>query len=384
MSDVRSYLDYCAQDARLKRVSRMIPDKGPLDLKTAAPVLSTAREYLKNYGVSRAEVARALGTSDTYISLLFSESDHGQLFKSGSQLPPDTRDKLIRALNAWLEADFRARMAERPANYVHHAASKLIDQAFRMIHRARVIGIVDGPAGLGKSLTAQYVASELPGTLYICVDDDSQTAGGLRRKIHAACQLRRRARQTVTFQAIVDRLRGSGRLVIIDQAHDLRGDRVWKFLLYLHDQCDRLPIALLGTKDLHQRTRDDEDPEYGQLSSRIGYRLHLWPTLATVGDGGRRKRWISIPELRKAFASCKLHVSGDAWKILAEMANWETGLLRRMRNVLDLAETIATAAGDDEINVAHLEGALQLVDGEHRPVAMPQYDEEDAAYAATA
>lgn len=365
----KSFWDQAAQEARIRKVSRMIPDNATLTQHNINEILAAALEYMAQFDISRVQLARAIGTNEAYLS---------DLFNRKRDLPVATRDKLLRAINNWMEEDLRARTARKPENFVELRSSRRIIEAARHIKAARTIGVVDGPAGVGKSLTANYLASELPGTMVVTVDYDCRTARGLLKKIYLASKLRRNARANPHLADVVDRLAGSGRLLVIDQAHDLLNAAAFKLIQDLHDACE-LPILLLGTVDIHRQLTDDEDPQFGQLASRIGLRIHLFDELFRSGKGGRRLQWVSVDELRQIFDHGKLKLHTDTLRLLCQIANWDVGHLRRVKWLVRYAEGIARAAKARAILPAHLEKAIEMVAGERRPLPPLERADADAA-----
>lgn len=357
-----------AQEARIARIARMLPNEGELTCQMIGEVVETAQQYLAEFAISQVALARGLGTNQSYISDLF---NHG-----GRNMPADVRDKLVRKLNAWLEEDFRGRMVRKPDNFVELRSATLIIEAARNVKAARTIGVVTGPAGLGKSMTAKYLAAngddKLAGTMLVTVDHDARTARGLLDKIYDASRLRRNRLKHPTLAAVIERLKDSGRLLIIDQAHDLgTNTSAYKLIMDLHDACE-LPILLLGTKAIHDQLTDDVDPNFGQLSSRIGLRVHLLSELFKHGPTGRRLQWVSTDELRRIVERGKVRLHPDALRALLDVANFQVGFLRRVKWVLFYAAAIARGAKSPLILLAHVEKAAGMVKGEKCKLALAE------------
>lgn len=338
------------QEARvLEGCARMLPEC--LTDKIRSDLLDSVAAWMKDAGVSQSQLSRKLGCSASYVSHLLTGSE---------QIPPATRDELLRKCNALIEEDARGRDYRRPDGLVDTAVVKRFIQAARHVSRARTIGLAVGPAGIGKTIAAKAVAAEMPGAVLVSVTHDTRARRGFLDALARALRMRT-ARTCVRLADVVERLAGSGRLLMVDQAHDLRSD-VLGLLHNLHDEAE-LPILLIGTVAIDERVRKDADPRYGQLSSRIGLRVPLLPELFGRGRGGRPAQWISSEEIRRMFSRGKLRLHPEAVRLLAEMANRDIGHLRRVRNVVRLAEIFARDASASELGVADLLKAVELVDG---------------------
>lgn len=373
MNDPRSsYWDKAAQDARQRKASWMTTNE-PLSARDVADIVAAVRDHMREHDVSNGALAKALGVSETYVSNLFSNRD---------ALPAATLDKLVRGANNWMEEDFTRRAMRRPDNFVNTAVAKLIHVAATRIKAARLIGIVTGPAGIGKTFCARAFCADSPGSMYVYVDDDARGARDLLDRIHAAARVRSRRKIRRSMGEAVERLRDSGRLLVIDQAHDLR-DAAFRTLMNLHDQTG-IPIMLLGTRDIHERLADDRDPEFGQMSSRVGFRVDLLHELMRAPRGGQRAQWIKSDEIRRIFQH-KLKLHPEAVRMLVELANFHVGHLRRVGHVVRLAEVVALAGEREQITADDIRAALRLVAGHDAPLPpTPPAEDESERRAASA
>ena len=345
------------QEARQRKVSRMIPAKGVLTADHEAEVADSVRRYLAANELNNGDLARALGTSPAYISNLLSDTRR-------DDLPDETRHRLLRQANDWIEEHHRQADMRRPANFVEHKAAKRLITAAKHTAAMRCIGKAWGPTGIGKSETIRFLCSDdspIPGTFTVEIDDDCRSAGGLRNAIWTACRSRRGQRAKASMALLYEKLANSGRLLIIDQAHLLR-DNAFQTIMSLHDKAG-IPILLVGTRDIDVRTEEDNDPEFGQLSGRIGYALDLFPWLVNGAGGGGRKAldWVSIDELRKMFQN-KLKLRSDALEMLRGEAQIARGRLRSVKYLVFLAEAIARSdrPSRDYVTAADIGRAKEL------------------------
>jgi DNA transposition AAA+ family ATPase len=354
------------QDARIQRASRMIPD-GPIHADLSEQILNDAARYMSEHGITYAALASSIGTSQAYVSTLFSRGD----------LPARSRDKLLRDLAAWMEEDFRHRSVKIEQSLVMTVVANRLSSLAKNVKATRDIGIGYSPAGTGKTICAKALTQELPGTIYVYVDRDCRSESGLLKRIYATLRKTRRERSRAPMLAdIVEELAGTGRLLIIDQAHDLR-DAALGLLMNLHDQAE-LPILLLGTIDTKKRVDKDADPLFGQMSSRVGPRLDLCPE-AVGGGGVRSGRWLTVADVRKIFRGGKIRLSDAATQMLWQIATSELGYLRRASRIHRWAEFAARTDKKAEILASHIEQAIEWVDGvRRRPASAPSTEREAA------
>ena len=168
-------------------------------------------------------------------------------------------------------------------------------------------------------------------------------------------------------------------LLIVDQAHTLK-PRVWALLMELHDKAE-CSVLLVGTRDLRDYVNTDDDPEFGQLSSRIGMRVDLAPTLrASLGGPGRAARkCFSVADIRKLFHKGKLKLHPDVARMLCDIANTRRGTLRRVMRLHFWAERSAMKAGRDTIMAEDVQAANKLVESEFDlPMPTPTPDAMEA------
>ena len=295
------------QDARVRRVSRMVPMSGPLPVALRHEIRRAVEAYMLRTGFTQKDLAEAIGTSSTYVN---------NLFTNAAGLPDSTQDRLWRDLNNMLEREARAEESQRPDDFVPtiKTAQRLCDVATNLTRRPDM-AICYGPAGIGKSTTIKAITAEIPTAVAITAGVDTRTVKKLLRVIYAALTSRRkREKADIDMEEVVEKLRmpprvKSRNVLIIDQAHELLHSKgVWRALMELHDRA-QCSILLVGTRDIRNYVATDDDPEFGQLSSRVGMRVELAPELATSlrGSGKRSdKKCFTVADIRKLFAAGKL------------------------------------------------------------------------------
>jgi len=353
----KDFIGRAEQEARVLRYSRMIPE-GRISLAVVDDIVDLVRNYARSWNFTNAAIARAVGTSQTYISNLFDASTR-------DKIPDDSRDGLVRALNTWIENEGRKREILRPSNFVMTGPARRLVATGVMTIQIGCIGVANGGPGIGKSETCRWIGSgecpKISGAVAIELASDEGRGPAVRERIFEAVRGRRTQRRPMV-RHLVDRLRGRS-LLIIDQAHNLK-DSALLDLQSLHDAAG-LPILLVGTQAIDDRTSDDDDPLFGQLSSRIGIRTDLVPASLDGDDGTKAtfREWISLDDLRRMFELEKIKLSDDALRMLLEIALFQKGALRRCKYLVTAAAAAVRGANRSAITAADLIAAGAVVTG---------------------
>ena len=129
---------------------------------------------------------------------------------------------------------------------------------------------------------------------------------------------------------MIDTLRDSGRLLLIDEAHALQ-DESLEVLRSIHDLAGA-PILLLATSDLHDRIVKNADPDHGQLYSRFDVICYLTQG-RDVYCGG--KALYTLQDIKDLYSDPPIRLSMDAARYLQDVANQlGYGSLRRCKILL--------------------------------------------------
>ncbi|MBK8914192.1 MAG: AAA family ATPase [Phycisphaerales bacterium] len=332
---------------------------GPLSDGRKAQVLSEAARAMRFTGKTQLDFARRCGVNPNQIRVLF----NGQ-----GKLAGTTEDRLYRQLNAWAAEVCRERTTQRASGrFIMLAPAARLRKAARSCRALSDLGVAFGPPGIGKTEAARFVAGEL-NAVYVRVGSDCRQARGFRRAVAGAVRGRGPLIGPVSTAVLSESLRDCGRMLIVDQAHDLADDAL-RVVMDIYDEANA-PILLIGTVALVRRVSPEADLLFGQLSSRVGLRVDLLPELRLSGgddDGGRAAQWISADELRQIFETPRLRIAPEAMRMLLRVANSAVGLLRVAAKMVAKAGVFARQrAGEDElatITVADLDRAGALVGG---------------------
>ncbi|GIX12025.1 AAA family ATPase [Elioraea sp.] len=199
------------------------------------------------------------------------------------------------------------------------------------------LAVVTGGPGVGKTTSAQAYRARTPNVWLLTGEPVHGSPRALLEDLAEALGL---AVSGVSSQrlsrAIVQRVRGTGGLIVVDEAQHLTST-VLDQLRTLHDLAE-IGVALLGNETVHARLEGGaRAAHYAQLYSRVGMRLARPRPLRTDVDA-----------LLDAWS-----VEGQAERALLHAIARKPGGLRGVTKVLRLAHMLA-AAEEAAVGERHL------------------------------
>jgi DNA transposition AAA+ family ATPase len=290
-------------------------------------VIEKVKAYCRDNKIAQSRLAKALVLSPSMISQVLSGT-----------YAADVRPVVI-ALDRWMDRRIQADAMPEVNTFVETGLAQRVRlAAVRAIKAADAgldtrISLVWGDPGCGKTLAMRAVA-EIEGGIMITCGDDICTTNGILLSL--ACELgitlgRTRAEH---FNGVCDALRGTGKLLLIDEVHallTLRDGAAFHTLRRLADVsgCPQLWGATCNLIEQLQ-VRERKSEPLGQIVSRIGTQFHLTSQIASTGPGGGASAPLfSVEEVLKIFARNELKLTRDAGEFLARLCtNPKRGLLR--------------------------------------------------------
>ena len=234
----------------------------------------------------------------------------------------------------------KTRVAERIFNIAKYAIRRRMISGFAL------------PAGSGKTIALQALHEEIPGSVIITVTHASSSIKTFLQAWARALGTRQSGRINEIQACVIDRLIGSDRLVMIDEAHKL-SVKCLDVMREIHDAA-KIPIIIAGTPVLHKTITA---PQAGTLSydlldqlySRIGVFINLSDMAMSGKDDDRL---FSREDIRKVFARGGVRISREVVDMLFNLSNHPaSGCLRTCR---DLVQICLDLYKGEEITVALL------------------------------
>jgi hypothetical protein len=330
-------------------------DAATITAEESKLVIQQVELYIKERRLSRKEVARAIGYSPGVISEVLSGDYKG-----------DWRSVIL-DLDRWLDQQAKSDSAPTGTQFVWTEVAREIETVARLVGQLRKIGLVYGPdtPGIGKTMALQALNQVIPGSVLITIDKVHANPTGLLRAIAGGLRIQISKGNRWLYDRIVEKLRGTPRLLMIDQIHNLRHAKDDKPFYYLTDLWDRTqsPQLWCGTADLaayFRRGKARGDESLAQIASRITYVRDLMQRTNSEKDGGRGEPLITVEKVREAFGKNKIRLSADAVRYLWALACVpDSGSMRTCSNMVLIATITAEQLGLAIIDVKLLKAALR-------------------------
>lgn len=284
----------------------------PTDRKLADALL----EYRQNQGLTNEVIGRRFGVSATFISKYLNDKlDHN----------PENFDT-----RAWNIITALKSRLDDATNIFENSVTKSIAGRIEMARRTQDVFLIVGDAGEGKTCGCRLFAKRNPETIYLELATHQRTD----RKVAAALfqKLERRGDwkgSTSYTEFLTTQLRGSHRVILLDEAHML--DSTGRQLAFNLNRDTGCPVGLIGNPEILDKIRRND-----QHFSRIGVKGEPVLTDKEIpGDSLRVATQFSSPEFAEAISD------------LVAFVATKPGKLRSVRKSVILAYELATKNNTD-------------------------------------
>lgn len=223
------------------------------------------KALMSRKGYQQKQVAQLLGVSVAVVSLYLKGDYNGNVAE------------IDRKVDELIERD-KAKVVEAKYNaeFVPTLAARKGMDIMRFAHAEGEINVIFGAAGLGKTQMLKQYAKENSSAVLI-ETDPSCNPKVLLRKIAEAVGANARGVNNELLEGIVAKLKGSERLLMIDEA-ELLSTRSLEFIRRIHDLAG-VGIILAGMPRLLVNLKGKNN-ELAQLYSRVGFACDLGNALS--------------------------------------------------------------------------------------------------------
>ena len=300
----------------------------------------------------RAEVRRIAAEEGKSISALATEAG----IPNGTFSPwlggkyPGRSDNIAKAVRLWLDtrqARQERQMTLPPAPaFMLTPTAKQFTGALQHAQFAPDMVMITGGPGVGKTITAQAYARRTPNVWVLTAEPCFRTPRVLLDEVAALVNVPTQPSTPKLSRTIVTRLRGTGGLLIVDEAQHLPSMSLDQ-LRTLHDKAE-IGLALVGNEQVYSRVEGSaRTPEYAQLFSRVGMRVPK-----------QRPTKRDIDMLLDAWGVGPWGMGPDgSVRALLHVVAGKPGALRGMTKVLRMASTFALADGAPAVGAEHVRAA---------------------------
>lgn len=211
-------------------------------------------------GFSQSAVGRAVGISDSALSQWRTGKYKGDV------------KSLEHAVTGFLQREReRAGSRKLQLRFVMTGTASKVFEAARMCHLDGEIGVVIGAAGVGKTTAIKEYASRNSDVLLVEADL-GYTARDLFAELHRKCGFDGLGSINRMKDEVIDRLRGSGRLIIIDEAEHLPV-RALDLVRRINDKAG-VGILFCGLHRFMENLRLRQ-ADFAYLYTRVGFKVAL-------------------------------------------------------------------------------------------------------------
>lgn len=213
--------------------------------------------FISESGNSQHQIAMECGLEDSVLSQFLRNTYPGNMAKVA-----DTLNKYL------MLAKERLNIPETRCFYKGLGNTKVVLAAANLAHRHCGIVLIRGDSGAGKTTALQYYVSQNAGVLFVTADSGTKTASAILSEIAAASGKRMCGNKQRLMKSLVDYLRGTKRLLIIDEADQLTLDAL-QAVRSLNDKAG-IGIVLAGNNKLYQQMVSGvRGGEFDQIRTRI-------------------------------------------------------------------------------------------------------------------
>lgn len=217
------------------------------------------KQYMQSTKKSQAQVAKELGISPPKLSG----------FLSGTYAAPHTVISAIEELAAIIEQKKAA--PERP-DYAETTVGRMVTNAIRYAHLMGVATVAYGDAGIGKTMAVQNYLENNELAIGITINPVYSSITGALEKLAKQMGIHERVARNQSDE-IVNRLKGSGRVIVVDEAQHLT-TRALDHLRCMSDESG-VGICFVGNDEVYRKLKSNGDKKFAQLFSRLGIKPHV-------------------------------------------------------------------------------------------------------------
>ncbi|EBM5716920.1 ATPase [Salmonella enterica] len=227
-------------------------------------VITQLKDVMDTHGYSQGQVARAIGRSSATMNQYLQGKYNGDI--------ADMEERISNFIRRVREKQNALRIDER---FVSTPTARKGLEVLAYAHQECEICVLYGAAGLGKTITLKEYARRDDAVIFIEADP-SYTARTLLEELCGRLRLSKNGNIHTLIDLCVEKLKGTGRLLIIDEA-ELLPYRALEVIRRLHDKAG-IGVVMAGMPRLITNLKGKRG-EFAQLYSRVALALDMGNSL---------------------------------------------------------------------------------------------------------
>lgn len=221
---------------------------------TEEEAIEGLRKYLADTGKTQTAVAKELDVSTGMLSS----------FLKGTYKAPHM---VVPKVQELLKIREKKKVAPREPEYKETGISRTVLNTIKYCHVQGKVGVVYGDAGIGKTMAFKQYLKENSLAVGITINPTYASITGVNELLGEQLGVRERVSRKITKE-IVEKLRDSGRVIVIDEAQHLT-TRTLNHLRCVSDESG-VGICLIGNLEVYTRLKGTGKADFAQLFSRVG------------------------------------------------------------------------------------------------------------------
>ncbi len=293
-------------------------DEAKAVAKTADPETKRQMQEFREAGdgtrpYTLEELARLLGSNTAQLSKYLSTKEGVAPVGDVGRLESVARDVMRAA----------ARRAARVSQEVFDTpVVSQVHAVLETIRKTGDVGLIHGPAGIGKTLALARYQEENPSTIAIVCYRWAAGPSDLTYRVFDSMDTRKYPGNVRRIDWVLERLRRSERLLVVDNAHRLSVNGL-AWLFDFHDETG-CPLALVGNPEVLEAIRKND-----QQFSRVGL-------LREVNLGKKDRLHANLAGIAERMCRRHLNDAGEEIRDLCVRVLSERGYLRALDKHLRL------------------------------------------------
>lgn len=277
----------------------MLDPNAPMNKAQRQEIKKRFDRFLEQSKYTQTSVAKELGIKGNYLS---------ELLRFVDKSSEANRNRKFAELHNWME------LAARRDNLVHNKSFVEISVATEVMQVASIvaetckIGVVFGPAQIGKTMTLQAIAGDqrFGDPVLITVDESAPRALPTCRRIASAIGCPTGGTFDTLFARLIQRLEGTKRMLLFDEADKL----VYKAIETIRQLHDRTgcPVLFCGKPAIYESLGMVQVGDFSEKLDQIIGRIVIKRDLTERTRGDKPKPLYSIDDIKKLIGKAELNI----------------------------------------------------------------------------